>query len=103
VSEPTIYVVMRRDLGMRRGKEIAQACHAVLGLGASDSGPLIGLQVADFKGLQAILEEAEENGVGYYAVRDAGRTEIPSGTMTCAAIGPVQKGLLDRLSAAKLY
>jgi PTH2 family peptidyl-tRNA hydrolase len=103
VIKPTIYVVMRRDLAMRRGKEIAQACHAVLGLGAPDNGPLIGLQVVTKDELLLLVQEAIDAGVGHYMVYDAGHTEIPRGTLTCVAIGPVEKGRLPLLSAARLY
>lgn len=103
MGEPTIYVIMRRDLGMRRGKEIAQACHAVLGLGAPDDGPLVGLQVPEKADLLALVQEAIDAGVGHYMVHDAGHTELPAGTLTCAAIGPVEKGRLPLLSAGRLY
>jgi len=104
MGEKTIYVVMRRDLAMRRGKEIAQACHAVLGLGAEDDGPLIGLQVQTKDNLLSIVQQAIDAEVGHYMVHDAGRTELEPGTLTCAAIGPVAKGHLSFLqSLAKLY
>lgn len=103
MSARSIYVLMRRDLGMRRGKEIAQACHAVLGLGSPDDGPLITLQVPDEASLQAAVREAREAGVFYYVVHDAGHTELPPGTVTCAAIGPVLKGTLPMIAAGKLY
>lgn len=103
MAEKSIYVVMRRDLSMRRGKEIAQACHAVLGLGAEDNGPLIGLQAPSKAWLLDYVQEAIDAGVGHYMVHDAGHTELEPGTLTCAAIGPVEKGRLPLLSQAKLY
>lgn len=103
MSETVIYVVMRRDLNMRRGKEIAQACHAVLGLGVEDDGAVVGLQVPDLNGLYDLLHEAEVADINCHLVRDAGRTEIEPGTETCIAIGPVVRGFLPLLSEAKLY
>lgn len=103
MSAPSVYVVMRRDLALRRGKEIAQACHAVLGLGAPDDGPLICLQTPGRESLLQIIREAEDEGVAHYAVHDAGHTEIPPGTLTCVAIGPVERGRLRALSQGALY
>lgn len=84
-----VYIFMRRDLKMRRGKEIAQACHAVLGL--SEDNNLNGLPVITFQAeslyeLHVIKVDARQKGYPWYTVRDAGRTEIPEGTATCLAV-----------------
>lgn len=102
-KEIAVYVVIRRDLKMRRGKEIAQGVHAVAKLGYVEGAPLVVLQVADGAALSGLLTEASQAGVAYAATRDAGRTEVARGTMTAAAIGPVEKGRLPRLTAAELY
>lgn len=101
--EKAVYVVIRRDLKMRRGKEIAQGVHAVSKLGYVEGAPLVVLQVADGIALSGLLTEASQAGVPHAATRDAGRTEVAPGTMTAAAIGPVEKGRLAKLSAAELY
>lgn len=101
--EEAVYVVIRRDLKMRRGKEIAQGVHAVAKLGYVEGAPLVVLQTADGIGLSGLITEASQNGVPYAVTRDAGRTEVARGTMTAAAIGPVEKGRLAKLSAAELY
>jgi PTH2 family peptidyl-tRNA hydrolase len=85
MSEKATYILMRRDLKMRRGKEIAQACHAALGLGLSDCATIT-LQVETEADLLAAIDLAKKNGWNWYAVRDAGHTEVERGTMTCAAI-----------------
>jgi len=103
MSEEAVYVAVRRDLKMRRGKEIAQGVHAVAKLGYVEGAPLIVLQVADGIAMSALATEAGQQGVPYAVTRDAGRTEVPSGTMTAIAIGPVAKGRLPKLAAAELY
>ncbi len=80
-----IYIFMRRDLKMRRGKEIAQACHAVMGLGESDR-PVITLKASSEDSLLGVERLARGHGLKSYLVRDAGRTEIPPGTLTCIAV-----------------
>ncbi len=95
-----IYIFVRRDLNMRRGKEIAQACHAVLGLGAEDRA-IITLKVQSEEALQAIERTASAHGLQSYLVRDGGHTEVPEGTPTCIAVlGAPEDG---QFSDYKLY
>jgi len=92
------YILIRKDLKMRRGKEIAQACHAVLGLGLPDAATVT-LQCEDKYDLSVSCGLAAERGWPYFIVRDAGHTEVKAGTMTCAAIS-APRGAFDNL---KLY
>ena len=80
-----IYIFMRRDLKMRRGKEIAQAGHAVLGWGAEDRR-IITLKIHSEEDLLALEAQAREEGRLHCLVRDGGHTEVPEGTPTCIAI-----------------
>lgn len=82
-----IYIFMRRDLKMRRGKEIAQACHAVLGLGLGEPDrPVITLKAQSAEDLRKIRRIAINHGLPNYIVRDAGLTEVRRGTHTCIAV-----------------
>lgn len=103
MSERAVYVAIRRDLKMRRGKEIAQGVHAVAKLGYVEGAPLVVVQVADGIALSGLATEAAGAGVNYAVTRDAGRTEVAPNTMTAIAIGPVEKGRLAKLSALELY
>lgn len=103
MSDQAVYVVIRRDLKMRRGKEIAQGVHAVAKLGYVEGAPLVVVQAADGVAMSGMLTEAAQAGIPHAVTRDAGRTEVRPGTMTAAAIGPVGKGTLPKLAAAELY
>lgn len=103
MSEKAVYIVIRRDLKMRRGKEIAQGVHAMARLGYVEGAPLIVLQARDDDHMADILHEASMAHVNCAITQDAGRTEVEPGTRTAAAIGPVEKGRLPLLSAAELY
>lgn len=103
MTELAVYVVIRRDLKMRRGKEIAQGIHAVAKLGYVEGIPVVVVQVPDGVMLSAFITEAVSNRIGYAVVRDGGRTEVKAGMMTAAAFGPIEKGRLPLLSAAELY
>ncbi len=104
---PKQVIVMRRDLGMRRGKEIAQGSHASMiwlalrirqpGYTFSEAerrwldGPFtkVCVRVDSEEELLAVVQRAREAGVLIYLCVDAGKTEfhgVP--TPTCCAVGP---------------
>ena len=105
--EPKQVIVIRRDLGMRRGKEIAQGAHASMiwlsrrirepGYGFTQaertwlegSFTKVCVRVESEEELLGIVRAAEGAGVMAHLCVDAGRTEfhgVP--TPTCCAIGP---------------
>ena len=102
---------MRRDLGMRRGKECSQAAHASMAFltrQLSKKGKIVLKDLSDpvqnwlnksftkitckvnsEKELLEIYQKAIDNGVIASLITDSGRTEfggVP--TKTCIAIGP---------------
>lgn len=113
MSEAKQVLVIRRDLGMRRGKEIAQGAHASMAwlslevqrsrrrfwrrvrLTPAEQSWLNGAftkvtcQVRDEAALLDVLYRAQEAGLRVHAVTDAGRTEFHgSPTVTALAVGP---------------
>ncbi len=118
-------IVIRRDLKMRRGKEIAQGAHAssawiaslvVAALDTStgsstitlDAAALtwitsshrkIALQVQTEDELIALHDAALERGLRSHLIRDAGTTEfggVP--TLTALAIGPDLSARIDEVT-----
>jgi PTH2 family peptidyl-tRNA hydrolase len=104
---PKQVIVMRRDLGMRRGKEIAQGAHAsMIWLAFRIRQPgytfteaerrwlegrftKVCVRVDSEEELLAIVQRAQESGLSVHLCVDAGRTEfhgVP--TPTCCAVGP---------------
>lgn len=104
---------VRQDLGMSLGKMCAQTGHAAVNLVLpsttgeirapstwfnrwnSRGGAKIVLGISSEEELLSIAEEARRASLPYTIVRDAGRTEIPSGSQTVVAIGPAPKPLID--------
>jgi peptidyl-tRNA hydrolase len=80
-----IYIFMRRDLKMRRGKEIAQAAHAIIGLAVEDR-PIITLKAQSEDDLLSVEQIAESHGLKSCLIRDHGRTEVLPDTATCIAV-----------------
>jgi PTH2 family peptidyl-tRNA hydrolase len=118
-------IVMRKDLGMRKGKMIAQGAHAslkvLLDAGATDPAgtafaiPLepalaawlggrftkVCVSVDSEAALDAIVERARAAGVPCALIVDAGVTEfhgVP--TKTCCAIGPAWSAAVDEITGA---
>src|SRR5437588_8723645 len=114
---PNQVIVMRRDLGMRRGKEIAQGSHASMiwlalrirqpGYSFNDaerqwldgSFTKVCVRVGSEEELMGIAQKAQQAGVMAYVCVDAGRTEfhgVP--TPTCCAVGPDYPGRIDPIT-----
>lgn len=119
-------IVIRKDLKMRRGKEIAQGAHASMmflsklvqehlrksilvpsEICLSDAQAewingrftKICLQVPDEVALLAIAEEAKKAGLDCHVVTDAGLTEFDGvPTNTCLAIGPDEAEKIDAVT-----
>lgn len=114
-------IVMRDDLNMRKGKMVAQGCHASLGalLGASmkfdnvievplneNIGPWLEgsftkvcVRITGQVDLEKLVYKAKEMGLPAVLITDNGKTEfngIP--TVTCAAIGPGREEQIDLLT-----
>lgn len=116
-------IVIRKDLKMRRGKEIAQGCHAstavilqldktMLGFNDPRAKPWLEgsfkkvcVQVDSEQELLDIVEKAEAKGLLHSLIEDAGLTEFHNvPTYTCAAIGPdTEKNVDDITGELKLY
>ena len=115
-------IVIRRDLRMRRGKEIAQGAHASMawlrqrvlqGLNTSGAGDLVELsevertwlersnrkvtvKVGSEPELMEVYEQALRAGLVAYLITDGGLTEfggVP--TRTCLGIGPDYDDRID--------
>ncbi|MGZ3711890.1 MAG: aminoacyl-tRNA hydrolase [Bdellovibrionota bacterium] len=112
-------ILIRRDLNMRRGKEIAQGAHASMGflveqlrkdvnqlsLSAEEQEWIregmakICLQVTSEAELLACHEKAKAAGLYSFLVRDSGRTEFHGEpTYTACAIGPAEAAKIDAVT-----
>lgn len=99
-------VVVRKDLGMRKGKMIAQGAHAAL-MAAERADEteremwrLTGQTkiVVGIEGSESLLElykEANGDGLPASLIRDEGRTELEPETRTAVAIGPAEADEVD--------
>jgi len=102
-------ILIRKDLNMSKGKIAAQAGHACVIAVLSSNKKLIdswnktgmkkiALKVENEEELLKYLKKAEEEGLNFSLVQDAGHTEVAPGTKTCGAIGPAPEGLIDKIT-----
>lgn len=113
-------IVIRKDLKMRRGKEIAQGSHAsmafllknhyrldskVVQKWVSGGQTKVTLCVNSEEELLEIYNRAKENNLDVHLITDAGLTEfngVP--TKTCLAIGPDEADKINKITGQlKLY
>lgn len=104
-------IVVRIDLDMGKGKIAAQVGHACV-LGAEhvrksnpdwfsewwETQEKVVLKVSSLKELEQIIQDAIEFGLPWSEVSDAGRTQLPPGTVTCISIGPAPEEKIDRIT-----
>jgi peptidyl-tRNA hydrolase, PTH2 family len=104
-------LIVNSALALPPGKLAAQVAHASIAafLSADPSArrqwlevgmPKIVLDGGTEAGLSLLLRQAQEAGLPAQLVRDAGRTVIPQGTVTCLGIGPAAIAEIDALTGA---
>ena len=105
-----LVLLARTDLAMSRGKIAAQVAHAAVlaalnGLGTADFAtwleqgqPKVVLKVGDANELRRLAEAGKQAGLPISLVADAGLTQLPPGTLTCAAIGPAEDRRIDAIT-----
>jgi len=102
-------IVVRKDLKMSVGKIAAQCCHASLGafenadkniikLWKKSGEKKIVLEAKNLDEIKELIKRAEKNGVNYFIVRDAGKTEVKKGTLTCVAFGPDYEKKINKIT-----
>jgi len=123
-------IVIRKDLKMRRGKEIAQGSHASIAFitrrleSHSDRSNLQSVRLTKVENewlagsfakvccrvdseeeLLDIFKSAKEAGLECHLITDSGRTEFAGvPTHTCLAIGPEEAEKIDQITGdVKLY
>lgn len=114
-------IVMRHDLGMRRGKQIAQGAHAAMSFLSQRLQDLQTIRLDDFsteqqawltgsfakvccrvqseEELMQIYEQAVSAGLEVHLITDSGKTEFHGQpTRTCLAIGPATADRIDAIT-----
>lgn len=103
------YIVVNKDLNMSPGKLSAQVGHVCTICAVKELGNALFIdwykgsqKKIVLAGHQKDLEKLEQE--GYYAVRDNGLTEIPSGSLTAVSLGiQVKEDIMKKVKRFQLY
>lgn len=102
-------IVVRKDLDMGCGKIAAQVGHAIAYMMNEPRTRLVDdwfyegqrkvvLKAKDDSELLQVADKAAQAGLNVFYVRDAGRTQIPSGSLTCVGIGPAKEETINEVT-----
>lgn len=102
-------ILVREDLKLPKGKLASQCSHAsvdvtlksdkkIVDLWKKEGGKKVVLKVKDEKELLKYKGTAEELGLKTALIKDAGRTVLEPGTITCLGIGPDLEEEIDKVS-----
>lgn len=111
-SEYKLVIVVRTDLNMGKGKIAAQCSHAAVGAfeKAQKRDPeglkcwqmtgqaKIALKTDSLEDINQIADNAKKMGLITSLIRDAGRTQIASGSVTVLGVGPAPKDIIDKVT-----
>jgi peptidyl-tRNA hydrolase, PTH2 family len=112
-EEYKLVIVMRSDLKMSKGKIAAQASHAAVNCAFackkkdpkgfdkwySDGGQKkVVLKVNSLDEIYELKAVADAQGITNTVIIDQGRTEIPTGSVTCIGIGPGPDSVIDKIT-----
>jgi len=107
-------IIVRSDIKMGKGKLAAQVAHAAveavlkclenprwrqwLREWINEGQKKIVLKVSSLDELEKLEKIALELGLPTAKIVDAGKTQLPPGTVTALAIGPAPSDLIDRIT-----
>jgi len=102
-------IIVREDLKLPKGKMAAQVGHAavdasmksdnkILSLWRKEGSKKVVLKVSNERELLKIWQIAEDSELKTALIKDAGRTVLEPGTITCLGIGPDEEEKIDRIT-----
>ncbi len=102
-------IVVRSDLKLSKGKMAVQVAHASVEayrksgtearkLWEKEGSKKVVVKVDSLNELLKIKEKVKNSGFPYSLIKDAGRTEIPPGTVTALGIGPCETKKIDMIT-----
>jgi PTH2 family peptidyl-tRNA hydrolase len=102
-------IVVRKDLKLGVGKMASQAAHAAVGSmknvnadavneWESEGSKKIVLKVGSLRELKQIETKLKKVNIPYFLVKDAGLTQLKTGTATALGIGPIEEKGIDKIT-----
>jgi PTH2 family peptidyl-tRNA hydrolase len=102
-------ILVRQDLKMPKGKMAVQVAHAsveavfntskkTVEAWAKQGMKKVALKVRDDRELMHYFEKAKKSKIPTGLIKDAGRTFLLPGTITCLGIGPAEEDKIDTVT-----
>tara|TARA_Y100000310_G_scaffold325184_1_gene388278 strand:- start:1872 stop:2216 length:345 start_codon:yes stop_codon:yes gene_type:complete len=102
-------IVVRKDLKMSSGKTAAQCSHASTEATLKSEDPKVKswrkdgmkkvvLKVNSKEELLNVKKEADKNNLVISLIKDAGKTQVEPGSITCLSIGPDSEEKLNKIT-----
>jgi PTH2 family peptidyl-tRNA hydrolase len=102
-------IAVRKDLRMDKGKLAVQVAHASIDSyrkaapqareeWESEGSKKVVLEADSLKELLDLQKKARKLGLPCSLIRDAGKTQLRPGTITCLGIGPADEGSIDKVT-----
>jgi PTH2 family peptidyl-tRNA hydrolase len=102
-------ILVRQDLKLPKGKLAVQTAHAsvdcifktnkeITKKWKAEGAKKVILKVKDKKELLKYKKEAEKNNLKTALIKDAGKTVLEPGTVTCLGIGPDKEEEIDKVT-----
>jgi len=109
-EEYVVYTLINTDLKMSNGKIVSQSQHAIQKMLQSLSKHSTcytkwknnNFAKVCLKSSQSTIETLSELYSNCYTVHDAGKTQIPSGSLTCLIFEPMLKNSMKEIKELKL-
>lgn len=101
-------IAVRKDLDMGKGKIAVQVSHAAVECALKKNQKVedwiregqkkVVVWVKDEDNLLSLIQKGRSMGISVCPIRDAGRTQVEPDTLTCAAFGPDEDSLIDKIT-----
>ncbi len=102
-------IILRKDIGMDKGKMIAHAVHAaidsirncdedVVKKWEKEGSKKIVLKINSLKEIEKIEAQLKKANISYSVIKDAGLTQLKRGTLTALGIGPIEEKKVDKIT-----
>ncbi len=103
-------IIARNDLKLPKGKLAVQVAHASVECTLNSKKELVELwkkegmkktllKTEDKDSLMALFKKAKNQGYNANLIKDAGKTAVEPGTITCIGIGPHKEQEIDKITS----
>jgi len=102
-------IIVRKDLKWSKGKLATHVAHAavsslrnvdknILEKWEEEGSKKVVLKVRNLKELKRLYDKVRKLKLPYSLIKDAGKTQLKSGTITCLGIGPIEEKKVDKIT-----